>query len=257
MSHSPPFRFFDLPRELRDVIYDLLILPTKTVSEGVDENDTTSVVTDIPIPNLLLVNKQLHAEYSDLLPKFRTLHVLGGHCTYWSSYPDISGPLARSINKCIVYIHVECYCDNMSDGEQDQYEELGIECDAVDFLHYYRDALQPFLSQFANLESVHLRLGLWGSQQADAERREGSSGISDLLNHTQGFGEALSMLVALPLEIADLEVVRCVDENEYDKYRMGKVQDLPKYVTWTRAGGWRNGDIITGGNHRQGSQPQD
>lgn len=256
MSHNSAFRFFDLPRELRDVIYDLLILPTKTISEGIDENDTTCVATNVPTPALLRISKQLHAEYSDLVPKFRTLHILGGHCTYWSGYPDINGLLAHSVDRCLVYIHVECYCDNMSDGEREehQYDELGIECDAVDFLHNYRDALQPFLSQFPYLESAHLRVGLWGSEQLDDECRKGSSGIGDLVNHTQGFWEALSMLVALPLEIVDLQVSRCVSDEQYDEYRLGKVQDLPTYVTWTRSGGWQNGDIISGRNHRQGNR---
>lgn len=78
----------------------------------------------------------------------------------------------------------------------------------------------------------------------DRDYREMSNFGPPFLSHSNGFTEALSMLVALPLEVRDLEVVKCLNEREYEGYRRGEENGLPTYVTWTRGGGWRRGDLV-------------
>ncbi|KAK4493973.1 hypothetical protein PRZ48_015159 [Zasmidium cellare] len=245
MSH---FRFLDLPRELRDVIYNYLILPTKEIYTGVDERDTIVTATDVPIPDLLQVSKEFNSEYSDQLPQSRTLHVRSGHCFWWTEYPGIPGPLAHKIKECYVYIHIVCYCDNMSDGEREEFEALETQCEAVDFLRDYRERLEMFLSQLRNRQSLHLRIGLWGDEEAtvdqDSEVGEESDDVPRIPSHSTGFADVLSMFIAPPLEVSDIEVVRCVSDEEYEGYRMGEKHGLPTYLTWSRTGGWRKGTLV-------------
>ncbi|KAK4629701.1 hypothetical protein CLAFUW4_07649 [Fulvia fulva] len=76
-----PFRFSDLPRELRDAIYDLLPCGRRTLSENTaaatdDEEEEYALrlcLGDGPLSRFLLINKQLGDEYSQRAVKNKSL----------------------------------------------------------------------------------------------------------------------------------------------------------------------------------------
>ncbi|KAK5732468.1 hypothetical protein LTR17_010524 [Elasticomyces elasticus] len=76
MDERHYFDFFDLPPEMRDAIYELLLvdrLEIKQRRKGLAELPVTVTLRNSPYPHLLLVNKQFSHEYRQRIHPFTVL----------------------------------------------------------------------------------------------------------------------------------------------------------------------------------------
>lgn len=95
--------FLDLPRELRDRIYDLLITDTKYVYDHGVKAFTHHAPS---APALLCASSQMHQEYTDRLPKKRNLTVHGYSNRVFRTAPSLTEELASAVDECTVYLPI-------------------------------------------------------------------------------------------------------------------------------------------------------
>ena len=117
------FRFFDLPRELRDAIYDHLTTDKRSLYVGKQyarlkknrqdaEKELKARVLDAPITSLLFVNHQFYQEYLEQVLTKMTL-VLKDHIDYRFSAPRLRGTLKRVRKVACILILYTCDCLGM------------------------------------------------------------------------------------------------------------------------------------------------
>ncbi|CAK3921897.1 Hypothetical predicted protein [Lecanosticta acicola] len=233
------FRLFDLPREIRDEIYSYLTIDALEVQHGVDERDTGTYTFDAPLLPVLLSNRQLSAEYRDILPKHRRLLLQGAKCDFWTGYHPVPQLLANIVSDMTVYMHVLCFCDNLDEDEHE--DQLNYPCDASIQVHSYAHDLDNYLNHFRNIEQVHVKMCMF--LREDEKNYKATDSLEPpRLSHTVGFPRNLERLVALP-GVKDLEIMgfgsNAYEERAYEDYLKSKMnRDLTPIATWTTASGW-------------------
>ncbi|KAK4619623.1 hypothetical protein CLAFUW4_11023 [Fulvia fulva] len=180
------FPFFELPREIRDAIYARTITDYKEISIPQTDDDTRTYTFDAPLPALLRCNRKLKKEYDESLPQKRRLLVRGADSDNWPGYPDINQHLARTIDECTVFIHNGCLCDSLTEDERAEQDLPPWPCDGVDFLATYKEALANFVPQFRRVRKVHLRIGIYGSDEVKHDVQD-LHGLAPRLGHSAAF----------------------------------------------------------------------
>lgn len=174
--------FMDLPRELRDRVYDLLVADVKYVHSRLHGEWMTSnaFTQDAPsAPALLRVSRQLHREYTDRLPKTRKL-TFHGSAQYM---PQTAIPL-DAINELTLYFPVFLGHGSM---------EAAIEKHA-------RKVENMAKETFPNLQSIHVKFAARGLMSRSKREADGSWSIE----------KPLDKFTTVPL-VQSVEVFECND----------------------------------------------
>lgn len=231
---TPHFRFFDLPRELRDLIYEHLIIERLELTTYTDQRygGGQVFVLDAITPNILDVNHKMHLEYKKQLSNRTRCLLIGSHPERFSGFSSSAMEFGMmGEGECTVYFYVLCNCDFMDEEEREDFDGP---CDGADLLATYAFYLEKDV--VPTFRSVKLKLGLWYAPGEDYEEAKDFS-QPPLLAHYDEFREGLEELVALP-NVEHLEIARCGTDDDYDKYSEGKV--LPIIATWAERDGWRS-----------------
>ncbi|KAK4628818.1 hypothetical protein CLAFUW4_08401 [Fulvia fulva] len=92
MAQKRPFRFLDLPREMRDMVYALLTADHDDIAEDKDDLDGRIIASLKcgPIVALLGVQRQFSLEYAEQIRRFSSLQIVDAHacCAKLSSLPN-------------------------------------------------------------------------------------------------------------------------------------------------------------------------
>lgn len=223
-------QFFDLSRELRDIVYSYLTVD-EIVLCGRCSTRPTSSIFNAPVPAMLRVNRQLSTEYWESIQKSIVLQIVAPKDNIRDQLRLRTLPafLRLAIRECIIYIRINCWqCTAPGDsrGLENQTETL---CSMR--ARRYSQASKCFLEQFPNLRRVRIRIGLESQGVPDQE-------FPRSLHPKQTWTSLLSLPQAHPA-VREVEIMECEGKEDFAAYccrkRVGKVRPLAR---WERTIGW-------------------
>lgn len=181
-SQTGVFRFFDLPLEMRNLVYDALTTDIHVSRQLSDfglliETHVQAPLRFIPI---LLANRQLSEEYNkqwlqtygkdvtlaaiDRGPK--NLSYRSPDNVLWPS--ELPQPCAQAVSECKIYAHLWCgvgqcpFHEAVQSVDEFSDEESTVICWAIEMLKPLVERMETsFLPQFANLKQVDFKVAMW------------------------------------------------------------------------------------------------
>lgn len=229
-AYFPMANFFDLSRELRDMVYSYLTVDQIVLGGGCAMRPTSSIF-NAPIPAMLRVNRQLSTEYWESIQKSIILQIVAPKDNIRDQLRLRTLPafLRLAIRECSIYIRINCWqCTAQEDsgGFEDQTETL---CSMR--ARRYSQASKCFLEQFPNLRRVRIRIGLESHGVSDGE-------FPRSLHPKQTWVSLLSLPQAHPA-VCEVEIMQCECKADFAAYCCRKrVRTLRPLARWERTIGW-------------------
>ena len=222
--------FFDLSRELRDMVYSYLTVDEIGLGESCSMQPTSSIF-NAPVPAMLRVNRQLSTEYWESIQKSIILQIVAPKDNIRDQLRLRALPafLRLAIRECIIYIRINCWQCTARGGTGDIPNQTETLCSMR--ARRYSQASKCFLEQFPNLRCVRIRIGL--------ESRAVSHQELPRSFHPKQTWISLLSLPQAHSAVREVEIMECEGKEDFAAYccrkRDGKVRPLAR---WERTSGW-------------------
>ncbi|EME38292.1 hypothetical protein DOTSEDRAFT_29356 [Dothistroma septosporum NZE10] len=111
------FRFFDLPRELRDEVYDSLPRGQRVLKQSSSSDSYRLCKGDWPMQHLALVSKLFKNEYCERASKHNTLRTRGkvNHLENLAVLPEAVQLSPEAAASCTLVLDLACVVDSIDD----------------------------------------------------------------------------------------------------------------------------------------------
>jgi hypothetical protein len=235
------FPLFDLPRELRDWVFDYVIsdpwLVPANAAAATSEVDVQTIHFGIERPRLTsmcLVSKQFQYEYLQRVDRQTTIIMLDHKDFQFADYHP-NGTRFQRIATTARHLEIRMFatCANMCGDMAD-------ECDILRLEQF----LSESLPRFNALQTVVVRMGIWSSEQAMTLEWPASE-------HSKNLQEFLEKAKITALaKLSRIEVYN--SEREWQDFETAFCSKRLS-ATWTLRGGWK--PIIRPKKKRESEKP--
>lgn len=238
-AEKPPFRFFSLPRELRDKIYTAL--PTQNLSLDKQKNISRGYgLSSIICLSYLLVSRQFGSEYTKAVFPSSTLTI---YEPFYSGF-EWKDQVIRSVGRIIVYFQLPCEATpsggslnrhpSPEDIEADEgsEEEHSFTCNAVTAAGDWVERIAEMRGNLPAHDRLELKIGLYWCSDEEAEWPRHI--------HAPGLQTQLQAIVEAAWSTSSFELVLFDCETEYKDWEMGDLK-MDAWVVWRKGTGWLSG----------------
>lgn len=225
---SQPFRFFDLPQELRDRIHDYLVidieLPDTVIDPDGHTHRTQCIINNARILAVALASRRLSSEYRRQVPPPDQCSM---KTRVWSMGNDI-GHMPDGVQ--VPRLHVDCYIFCPACIEHDGFGSSP-SCDAHAKAYQAADLVQVVSRRAPQFKSISVRIGFltWCIDATTwSEFKEKYEFTADLL-------ELLHFNIP---NLTSVELIKYSGMEDWDTIFSG---DSWRYTlaTWTASEGWK------------------
>jgi hypothetical protein len=238
----PIFQFFDLPRELRDNIYALLLTENQKSGSGLDTPAWYSrpMFYYMPMVRFQLVSRQFGEEYTEAIKPYSTMIIYNSpnaginHKQYISQIRNIQIEFSLSCKATPIGINTNCHpAPHQVKDDKDVTDELPFTCQGVMECKYWVERLHKLGPNLPSHQKLGLRIGIdWFSDEEFSWPRH---------IHAPGLQFQLdAMTKALPT-VNSVEVALFDYDENYESWNKNEL-DMGLWVTWTKGGGWQAGE---------------
>ncbi|KAF7186236.1 hypothetical protein HII31_12422 [Pseudocercospora fuligena] len=234
---SQPFRFNDLPRELRDIVYGHLVHQEKALLKVKAYNAMTISIQDAPIEAMLNVSSTFSHEY--IAATVRRSKLVGEDCAdrvprKLDLPPDVS---FKHVGSAELKLMAICCCDDT--GTED--------CNILDDIQSHRSWLTDLAPKLVDVQKVDLSLLVSFSMEWKNKLRKGQKWPgeeSDVLRECcEDLGELARDVLDLGLPVKKIKVFYHVRPDNLGPHqaRHHQIGLADEFGTWTREDGWTAG----------------
>ncbi|KAL1591690.1 hypothetical protein SLS60_011689 [Paraconiothyrium brasiliense] len=228
-------RFFDLPRELRDNIYKLLLTDNKNPG-------STSISFHFwPLLRFQLVSRQFGKEYTEAMLPHSTLVTCQpnnprhdykqyinqvGHIQFYCKLSCHATPLGGSLN-----CHPSPTQIEIDDGTDYKHS---FKCEAVTEAAVWVDRLEKVQPNLPSHDNLDLRIGLhWCSDEEYAWPRH---------IHAPGLRYQLDAMTKVSSKVNSVEIALFDCDADYDSWTKNDL-NMDLWAKWTKSSGWQEGEV--------------
>lgn len=218
MDEQDLFRFFDLPRELRNMVYDELKQSKQAVAlTGM----LTAVIEDGPMPNLLTISQRFKSEYEDRLSGTGTLSVQSTLGYIFNYNPPQFTERLRRIPALNLSVPILCRNCDHTDASVCSMELYIAACEGL---------LSHLVTQLHRIQSLTLRIHLYRSLGYDTP---------SLLSSNYALSSILKKLSQTVTVMASIKIFVSIgpEDDIVDNY------EGPVCVEWDVENGWQEHEI--------------
>ncbi|KAJ4359480.1 uncharacterized protein N0V89_000034 [Didymosphaeria variabile] len=227
-------RFFDLPRELRDNIYELLL------TENQNPGSTTPSFHFMPLLRFQLVNRQFGKEYTEAILSHSTM------VAYQPNNPRHNyKQYINQVGHIQVYFRVTCEASptggsknchpNLSEVEIDDGTDSkhSFTCGGITEAAEWVNRLQQVQPNLPYHQKLDLRIGLyWCSDEEFAWPRH---------IHAPGLQYQLDAMTKASSNVNSVEVALFDCDPDYESWTKNDLK-MDLWAKWTKSSGWQAGE---------------